>query len=54
MYKNGNYDNLKKKFRNSDWESLAHDNIDNCAENITDHIMQLTSKSVPNKYVNIR
>ena len=54
MYKNGNYDNLKEKFRNSDWESFAHENIDNYAENITDHIMQLTSECVPNKYVNIR
>ena len=54
MYKNGNYDNLKEKFRNSDWESFAHENIDNYAENITNHIMQLTSECVPNKYVNIR
>ena len=54
MYKNGNYDNLKEKFRNSDWESFAHENIGNYAENISDHIMQLTSECVPNKYVNIR
>ena len=54
MYKNGNYDNLREKFRNSDWEFFAHENIDNYAENIPNHIMQLTSECVPNKYVNIR
>ena len=54
MYKNGDYENLKDKFRSSDWESLAHENIDIYSQNITDHIMQLTSECVPNKFVNIR
>ena len=54
MYKNCDYENLKDKFRSSDWESHAFENIDIYSQNITDHIMQLTSECVPNKFVNIR
>ena len=43
-----NYENLKQKFRNSDWE-----NIDNYAENITDYIMEITSECVPKIYIHL-
>ena len=53
-YKDGDYENLKEKFRNSDWESLVNEDIDVYATNVTDHILQMSSECIPNKYANIR
>ena len=52
-YKDGDYENLKEKFRNSDWESLVNEDIDVYATNVTDHILQMSSECIPNKYANI-
>ena len=53
-YKDGDYENLKEKFCNSDWESLVNEDIDVYATNVTDHILQMSSGCIPNKYENIR
>ena len=50
----GDYENLKEKFRNSDWESLVNEDIDVYATNVTDHILQMSSECILNKYANIR
>ena len=46
-YKDGDYENLKEKFRNSDSESLVNEDIDVYATNVTDHILQMSSECIP-------
>lgn len=53
-YQEGNYETLKQKFLNTDWDSLKNSNIDIYATNITDHIKTLSYECIPNKIVNIR
>ena len=53
-YKDGDYEILKETFRNSDWESLVNEDIDVYATNVTDHILQMSSECIPNKYANTR
>ena len=37
-YQEGNYESLKQKFSDTDWDSLKDSNIDIYATNITNHI----------------
>ena len=43
-YKDGDYENLKHKFGNTDWNSFANEDIDIYSKNVTDHIFQLSSE----------
>lgn len=53
-YKDGDYDRLKQNLISTDWESLENDDIDTYTKNITDHILQISSECIPNKYATIR
>ena len=53
-YQEGNYESLKQKFSDTDWDSLKDSNIDIYATNITNHIKTLSYECIPNKIVNIR
>ena len=53
-YKDGDYENLKHKFGNTDWNSFANEDIDIYSKNVTDHIFQLSSECIPNKIASVR
>ena len=48
-YKDGDYENLKYKFGNTDWNSFVNDDIDIYSKNVTNHIFQLSSECIPTK-----
>ena len=50
----GNYDLLRQKAVDTDWNSLRPDNINNYAQNITDQILTLAESCIPNKTITIR
>lgn len=53
-YDRGNYDLLRTKAANTDWDALSDRDINIYVKNITDHINLLTTECVPNKNVRIR
>ena len=48
-YREGNYESLKQKFSNTDWDFLRDNNIDKYTTNITNHIKTLSYECIPNK-----
>ena len=54
QYDHGNYDLLRQKAVDTDWNLLRHDNIDTYAQTITDQILTLAESCIPNKTVTIR
>ena len=52
-YKDGDYENPKHKFGNTDWNSFANEDIDIYSKNVTDHIFQLSSECIPNKIASV-
>ena len=53
-YQHGNYDLLKRKILDTDWDALYNDDIDTYSLNVTNCILDLTKECVPHKIVNIR
>ena len=53
-YKDGDYENLKHKFGNTDWNLFANEDIDIYSKNVTDHIFQLSSECIPYKIASVR
>ena len=53
-YEQGDYDSLRKKIANTDWDALTDPDINIYTRNLTDHINSLTAECVPNRSVRIR
>ena len=53
-YQHGNYDLLKRKILDTDWDALYNDDIDTYSLNVTNCILDLTKECIPHKIVNIR
>lgn len=53
-YDHGDYNLLRRKISDTDWDTLTDPDINIYAKNITDHINSLTTECVPNRNVRIR
>ena len=53
-YDRGNYDLLRTKVANTDWDSLSDPDVNTHASNITNHLNALTTECIPNKTIRIR
>ena len=53
-YDQGDYDSLKTKVSNTDWDLLSDPDINIYTRNFTDHLNLLTAECIPNKIVRIR
>ncbi|MCG8033360.1 MAG: reverse transcriptase family protein, partial [Candidatus Thiodiazotropha taylori] len=53
-YEQGNYQLLRQKALETDWNSLQHNNINIYAQNITKEILTIAESCIPNKTVTIR
>ena len=47
LYNRGKYQAFKKELQSTDWNSLKHDNV-------TDKVLELTNKHMPNKMIKVR
>ena len=54
LYNRGKYQAFKKDLQSTDWNSLKHDNVDTYANNVTDKVLELTNKHMPNKMIKVR
>ena len=53
-YNQGNYNLLREKAANTDWNSLQDNNINIHAENITNYILTIAKECIPNKTIRVR
>ena len=53
-YNNGDYNLLREKASQMDWESLKDDNIDNYVENLKNAIISITTECVPNRSIKVK
>ena len=53
-YNNGDYNLLREKASQMDWESLKDDNIDNYVENLKNAIISITTECVPNRNIKVK
>ena len=53
-YNNGDYNLLREKASQMDWESLKDDNIDNYVENLKNAIIAITTECVPNRSIKVK
>ena len=53
-YNNGDYNLLREKASQMDWESLKDDNIDNYVENLKNAIIAITTECVPNRSIKMK
>ena len=53
-YALGNYDLLRAKASETEWDSLRHASLDTYVINFTNHTLQLAKECIPNKLVRIR
>ena len=53
-YDKGNYELLRNKARDTDWDSLRDENIDTYATNISNSILAIASERIPNKSITVK
>ena len=53
-YDSGDYDSLKRRIDDFDWQSLEDENINIYAENFTSKLLELCQATIPNKMITIR
>ena len=53
-YKDGDYAGMRNSLSQTDWDSVFTEDIDTSTENITNHLLALCSKYIPNKIVTVR
>ena len=54
LYERGNYHDFLTDLTNTDWQTLKDNNVDKYAENITERIIALANKHIPNKLIRVR
>ena len=53
-YDKGNYEPLRNKARDTDWDSIRIENIDTYATNISNSILAIASECIPNKCITVK
>ena len=53
MFDRGNYQTFSNELAQTDWQSLKCDNVDIYAETITEKIIALTDKHIPNRSIKL-
>ena len=53
-YGQGDFQLLRAKAVETDWNALCHENIDIYATNITNHILNIAKECIPNKLIRVR
>ena len=54
LYNKGNYEALSKELYETNWNNLINDDINIYAQNITDQIISVAKRHVPNKNIKVR
>ena len=54
LYDRGNYHDFSSELTNTDWQTLKDNNVDKYAEYITEIIIALANKHIPNKLIRVR
>ena len=54
LYDRGDYDSLRKETSNTNWDDIVNEDLDIYATNLSNHIISLAEKNIPNKYVTVR
>ncbi|MCG8047764.1 MAG: hypothetical protein N0E48_19410, partial [Candidatus Thiodiazotropha endolucinida] len=54
LYHRGDYQTLSRELNETNWNSLKDDDVDIYAKNVTDAILNLVNKHIPNKTIHIR
>ena len=53
-YEDGNYDELRNKFLNFDWETCKSLNVDEYADNVSNVIFKTAEECIPNKIITVK
>lgn len=54
LYDRGNYQALSREITSTDWEKFKHKDIDIYANNVTEHLITVSDKHIPNKFIKVR
>ena len=54
LFDQGDYQSLSNELRNTNWEIFKDADINKYAKNVTAHLMNISSKHIPNKTINVR
>ncbi|MEW8547189.1 MAG: endonuclease/exonuclease/phosphatase family protein, partial [Candidatus Thiodiazotropha sp.] len=54
LYDRGNYQSISDELSETDWNKIKNNDIDIYANNLTEHILDLADKHIPNKTIKIR
>ena len=54
LYDRGDYESFARDISNADWDNLKDGNVDVYAKNVTNTIIDLATRHIPNKQVKIR
>ncbi|MES9992770.1 MAG: endonuclease/exonuclease/phosphatase family protein, partial [Candidatus Thiodiazotropha sp.] len=54
LYDRGNYQSISDELSETDWNKIKNNDIDIYANNLTEHILALADKHIPNKTIKIR
>ncbi|MEW8548321.1 MAG: endonuclease/exonuclease/phosphatase family protein, partial [Candidatus Thiodiazotropha sp.] len=54
LYNKGNYEALSRELNETNWNNLVNDDINIYAQNITDQIINVAKRHVPNKTIKVR
>ena len=54
LYNKGNYEALSNELYETNWNNLINDDINIYAQNITDQIIKVAKRHVPNKNIKVR
>ena len=54
LYDRGDYNSLRQETSNTNWDDIINEDLDIYATNLSNHIISLAEKHIPNKYVTVR
>ncbi|MES9992730.1 MAG: reverse transcriptase family protein, partial [Candidatus Thiodiazotropha sp.] len=54
LYDRGDYQSLSDELTNTNWAHLKHNDVNIYANNITEHLLNLSDKHIPNKIIHAR
>ena len=54
LYDRGDYNSLRHETSNTNWDDIINEDVDIYSTNLSNHIISLAEKHIPNKYVIVR
>ena len=54
LYDKGDYVSLRQETSNTNWNGIVNEGLDIYATNLSNHIISVAEKHIPNKYVTVR